>query len=91
MEREYLLEDVESEWERESIVTNQERDLEELQVVEESQMEEDWEIARNNILTSFHRRRSDLQSSLASVNSKFWMNSDWKTLELFVSRQDLRK
>ncbi|XP_075251779.1 uncharacterized protein LOC142344140 [Convolutriloba macropyga] len=91
IEREIMLEDVESEGEREEIVGRQERVIEEREVEEEAEMEEQWEIQRRDIITSFERRHSDMQSSLSSTRSEKMTPLVERKTSLEIRKSDLEE
>ena len=62
-----MLEDVESQSERDNIVAEQEGKLGDREVEEEAAMEEQWEQQRKSIMTSYGSRQSQMESALESV------------------------
>ena len=62
-----LFDDLGDEEKREAFSANQDIELEEREIKEESEMEENWERQRKKILDDYEKQRSDLESSLASV------------------------
>ncbi|XP_063716823.1 myosin heavy chain, cardiac muscle isoform-like isoform X2 [Symsagittifera roscoffensis] len=70
IEREIMLEDVESPSERDNIVAEQEGELGDREVEEEAAMEEQWEHQRKSIMTSYGSRQSQMESALESVRTE---------------------